>query len=218
MSAFGPKADIGTARKSKHQSMSQRGDTSLLLSLDPLIIALELQAKLLVVDPEIAVGAACYHRGHHLLHFLRHDPNVYLSAAVVAETVQAEPVVQAINKDDVVLEPDIRSPTAATSTAEAATATPKASSSTAKAATAKPAPHPKSAASLCAQAAHTAINASAVSEVRPSLTRTNACTIGDVRPSCAIGDVRLSLTSIGSAAWSTVFASGLLSRVAVRTL
>jgi len=94
--------------------MSQWGETGLLHSLDPLIIGLELQPKLPVIHPKIAVGVVRYRLWHHLLHFLCHDANVCLIAAVVAEAVQAKPVVQVTDKNDVVLEPDIRSPTAAT--------------------------------------------------------------------------------------------------------
>ena len=129
--------------------MSHRGETGLLHSLDPVIIGLELQPKLPVIHPKIAVGVARYRLWHHLLHFLCHDANVYLIAAVVAEAVQAKPVVQVTDKDDVVLEPDIRSPTAATTAAEATTSTTKTTTSTAKTATAKSAaPDPKTA-GLC---------------------------------------------------------------------
>ena len=100
-------------------------------------------------SPKIAVGVARYRLWHHLLHFLCHDANVCLVAAVVAEAVQAEPVGQAINKDDVVLEPDIRALSAATTATEATTSTTKTTTSTAKTATAKSAaPDPKTA-GLC---------------------------------------------------------------------
>jgi hypothetical protein len=138
-----PKADIGTVhpRLIKHQLMSQRGETGLLHSLDPVIIGLELQPKLPVIHPKIAVGIVRYRLWHHLLHFLCHDANVCFIAAVVAEAVQAKPFVQVTDKDDVVLKPDIRSPSAATTAATPATktttSTTKTTTSTAKTATAK---------------------------------------------------------------------------------
>jgi hypothetical protein len=61
--------------------------------MDPLIIALELEAKLVVIDPEIAVASARYRLRHHLLRFLRQDANVCRIAAIVGETVNAKPVV-----------------------------------------------------------------------------------------------------------------------------
>src|SRR2546430_7506963 len=39
----------------------------------PLVVGLELQAELVVEDPQIAVAAAQYRRGHDCLDFLRQD-------------------------------------------------------------------------------------------------------------------------------------------------
>src|SRR5437762_9358331 len=57
---------------------------------DPLVVGLELQAELVVEDPQIAVAAAQYRRGHDCLDFLRHHANISLVATVVAEAVEAE--------------------------------------------------------------------------------------------------------------------------------
>ena len=58
--------------------------------------------------------------GHHGLHLLRHHADIGLVAAVVAEAIEAEAVVEMAEHDDVVLQPDVglvASATTATSTA-----------------------------------------------------------------------------------------------------
>src|SRR5947209_15460621 len=91
----------------------------------PLVVGLELQAELVVEDPQIAVAAAQYRRGHDCLDFLRHHADIGLVAAVVAEAVEAEAVIEVAEKRDVVLEHDVGSPAlaaaaSATTTASAA--------------------------------------------------------------------------------------------------
>src|SRR6266849_1821645 len=76
----------------------------------PLVVALELQAELVVEDMQIAVAAAQYRRGHDCQDFLCHHADIGLVAAVVAEAVEAEAVIEVAEKGDVVLEHDVGSP------------------------------------------------------------------------------------------------------------
>src|SRR5882672_8556976 len=76
----------------------------------PLVVGLELQAELVVEDPQIAVAAAQYRRGHDCLDFLRHHADIGLVAAVVAEAVEAEAVIEVAEKRDVVLKHHVGSP------------------------------------------------------------------------------------------------------------
>ena len=62
------------------------------------------------LDTQIAVAAAQYRRGHDCLDFLRHHADIGLVAAVVAEAVEAEAVIEVAEKEDVVLEHDVGSP------------------------------------------------------------------------------------------------------------
>ena len=73
----------------------------------PLAPALQPQAKLLVIDTQIAVTAADDGLRHHRFHLLRHHAHIYLIAAVVAETVEAESVSEPAEQDNVVLEPNV---------------------------------------------------------------------------------------------------------------
>src|SRR3984893_5392147 len=77
----------------------------------PLVVGLELQAQLVVEDTQIAVAAAQYRRGHDCLDFLRHHADIGLVAAVVAEAVEAEAVIEVAEKRDVVLKHHVGSPT-----------------------------------------------------------------------------------------------------------
>src|SRR5229473_852573 len=70
----------------------------------PLVVGLELQAELVVEGPQIAVAAAQYCRGH------RHHADIGLVAAVVAEAVEAEAVIEVAEKRDVVLKHHVGSP------------------------------------------------------------------------------------------------------------
>src|SRR5215813_739430 len=93
-------------------------------SRQPLFVGLELDAKLVVEDPQIAVAAAHDRFRHHVLHLLRHHADIGPATAVVAETIEAEAVVKMAEQRDVVLERDIRPPSAATTAAATATAKP----------------------------------------------------------------------------------------------
>src|SRR6266700_2192490 len=76
----------------------------------PLVVGLELQAELVVGDTQIAVAAAQYRRGHDCLDFLRHHADIGLVAAVVAEAIEAEAVIEVAEKRDVVLKHHVGSP------------------------------------------------------------------------------------------------------------
>src|SRR5258705_12825612 len=76
----------------------------------PLVVGLELQPELVVEDPQIAVAAAQYRRGHDCLDFLRHHADISLVAAVVAEAVEAEAVIEVAEKRDVGLKHHVGSP------------------------------------------------------------------------------------------------------------
>src|SRR5947207_15927211 len=76
----------------------------------PLVVGLELQAELVVEDPQIAVAAAQYRRGHDCLDFLRHHADIGVVAAVVAEAVEAEAVIEVAEKRDVVLKHHVGPP------------------------------------------------------------------------------------------------------------
>ncbi len=89
---------------------------------DPMAVALDLQTELLVIYLQIAVGAAHDRRRHDLLHVLRHHPDIGPVAAVVAKSIKAKTVIEIAEKGDVVLEPDVRAPSATTTAAAASTA------------------------------------------------------------------------------------------------
>jgi hypothetical protein len=84
------------------------------------VVGLEGQAELVVEDRQIALtitGDGLRHDGFNLL---RHDAHIGFIAAIVAEAVEADAVVQAAEQDDVVLEPDVGSPSATAASAGAA--------------------------------------------------------------------------------------------------
>src|SRR5262249_50675762 len=85
---------------------------------EPLVVGLKLQPELVVEDLEVAVSVAhdCFRHDH--LHFLRHDADISLLAAVVAEAIETKAVLEMAEKDDVVLKRSIGPPaTAASSSA-----------------------------------------------------------------------------------------------------
>src|SRR6476646_2757013 len=93
---------------------------------NPMLVGLEFDAKLLVIDPQVTVLAARNRFRCNGLHFLRHHADIGALAAVVAEAIVAEAVVEMAKQDDVVLERDVRTSAAtaaATATTSAADAT-----------------------------------------------------------------------------------------------
>ncbi len=67
--------------------------------------------------------------GVKLLHLLCHDADIGLVTAVVAEAVKAKTVIEIAEQDDIVLQADVGTPSAAT-TASAASATSMAATAT----------------------------------------------------------------------------------------
>src|SRR5262245_13653155 len=104
----------------------------------PLLVGLELDAEPVIEDPQVAVAAAHDRFRHDALHLLRHHADIGLVAAVVAEAIEAEAVVEPAEQRDVVLERNIRPPstTATTAPAAATTAEPAATAAAETAATA----------------------------------------------------------------------------------
>src|ERR1700722_4807148 len=88
---------------------------------EPVRIAFERHTELVVVHTQIAVAAARDRFRHDLLHLLGHDADIGLVAAVVAEAIEAEAVVEVAEQRDVVLEQDV-GPASATAATAAATA------------------------------------------------------------------------------------------------
>src|SRR5437016_10677047 len=103
---------------------------------EPLIVGLELQAELVIEHPQRAVAAAHDRIGHYSLHFLRHHADIGLVAAIVAEAIEAEAVVEMAKERDVVLEHHVGSPAATTATAAATTTAAATDAATATAAAA----------------------------------------------------------------------------------
>src|SRR5947209_3096489 len=100
----------------------RRAGRNLRAGREPLIVGLELQAELVIEHPQRAVAAAHDRIGHYSLHFLRHHADIGLVAAIVAEAIEAEAVVEMAKERDVVLEHHVGSPAAATAASSTATA------------------------------------------------------------------------------------------------
>src|SRR5262245_4880334 len=82
---------------------------------DPPLVRLQLQAELVIEDHEVAVATLHDRVRHDRLHLLRHDADIGLLAAVIAETIEPKAVVETAEKGDVVLEHNIGAPAAASS-------------------------------------------------------------------------------------------------------
>src|SRR5262245_43408901 len=103
----------------------------------PLLVGLELQAEPVIEDAQVAIATAHDRFRHDVLHFLRHHADIGPGAAVVAEAIEAQAVVEMAEQGDVVLERDIRpASTAATAAAAATTAESTAAATATDAATA----------------------------------------------------------------------------------
>ena len=87
---------------------------------DPLLVALEFHADLVVMDSQVSIAAAHHRCRHDRLDLLRHHPDIELFLAVVGEAVKAKTVVESGQQDDVMLERDVGSPASAASAAAAA--------------------------------------------------------------------------------------------------
>src|SRR5262245_234944 len=94
--------------------------TVLPVQCQPLFPGHEFQPETIIVDPQIPVGAAPDCAGFNLLHLLRHDANIGGAiAALVAEAVEFEAIVEPPQRDDVLLEADVGTTPATAPTASA---------------------------------------------------------------------------------------------------
>ena len=92
---------------------------------EPLGVALEFHADLVVMDSQVSIAAAHHRCRHNRLDLLRHHADIELFLAVVGEAVKAKTIVESAQQDDVMLERDVGPPASAAAPAAAA---PKASS------------------------------------------------------------------------------------------
>jgi hypothetical protein len=128
------RVDISVRNRNADWHLRARGN--------PLLVSLKLDAYLVVEDPQVAIlpPRHCVRLNH--LHILRHHADVSSVAAVIAEAIKADTIAEMTEKNDVMLDRDVRSPsaaaaaTAATAAATAATATSHAATATSHAATA----------------------------------------------------------------------------------
>ena len=95
-----------------------------------MLVGLEPDAEAVIVDAQVAIRTA--HDGVRPddLHFLCHHADIGLVAAVIGKPIETQAVVEASEKDDVVLDRDIGSAPAATTAAAATTATTSATRAT----------------------------------------------------------------------------------------
>src|SRR3954451_18683150 len=98
-----------------------------------MIVCLQVQAKLVVQHEQVTIPTADDRFRHHCLHLLRDHTNIGPVAAIVAEPIEAQAIVEIAEKRDVMFEHDVgpsaaaTSPTSTTASATAAGAHPRAS-------------------------------------------------------------------------------------------
>ena len=71
---------------------------------NPLVVGLQLQTEHIIEDFQIAVAAALHRLRHDRLHLLCNNADIDLVAAIVAEALEVQAVVEMANEGDVVLE------------------------------------------------------------------------------------------------------------------
>src|SRR5216684_947299 len=98
---------------------------------NPRVVGLEGQSELVVEDSQVAIAAAHDRLRHYAAHLLRDHAHIGLVAAVVAEAVEAESVVETAEQHDVVLERDVGSPPASAAAAESSSSSAAATESAA---------------------------------------------------------------------------------------
>jgi hypothetical protein len=160
----------------------------------PLVVALKFHTELIIIDPQIAVAAACHRFWRDLRDLLGDHPDIRRVAAAIAEAIKAEAIAHITEKNDVMFQPDIRTPS--TATAAAASATTAASAATAHCGT-------TAAAGACTHGAASTATAdvcvlSSASTMRRSRARAWSLTAA-VRGSCSLART-VALADIGSAA------------------
>jgi hypothetical protein len=101
---------------------------------EPMPIALEFDAKHLILDAQISISPAPDCLRHDGLHFLCDYADIGCRVAVVTEPIEADPTIELPEQGNVVLESQIGpTPATATSTASSATTKTTASAPTTKA-------------------------------------------------------------------------------------
>jgi hypothetical protein len=90
---------------------------------NPLLVGLKLDAHLVVEDPQVAILTPGDCIRLNRLHILRHNTDISFVAAVIAEAIEANAVGKVTEKNNIVLECDVRSPSTAAATSTAATTT-----------------------------------------------------------------------------------------------
>jgi hypothetical protein len=86
-----------------------------------LVVALKFQPELTVIHPQIAITAASHRFWCDLGDLLGDHPDIGRVAAIIAEAIEAKAIVQIADKNDVMLESDVRTPSAAATAAATAT-------------------------------------------------------------------------------------------------
>jgi hypothetical protein len=92
-----------------------------------LLVSLKLDAELVVEHSQIAILPARDRFRRNGLHFLCDNAYIGALAAVIAEAIKPETISEMAEENDIMLKRDVRSPSAATSTAATTTATAAAS-------------------------------------------------------------------------------------------
>jgi hypothetical protein len=77
---------------------------------DPLVVGLEIKAKFVISDPEVAVFAAHDCGRHYCLNFLSHHAYIHYFVVIVPEAVKTQTVIKMTKKRNVVLKHHIRPP------------------------------------------------------------------------------------------------------------
>jgi hypothetical protein len=98
---------------------NRNADWHLRASGNPLLVSLKLDAYLVVEDPQIAILALRDCVRLNPLHILRHNTDIGFVAAIVAEAIEANAVGKMTEKNDIVLECDVRTPSSAAAGATA---------------------------------------------------------------------------------------------------
>src|SRR5712671_6974103 len=116
--AHTPDSNMGSTRPTG-RSRSANGRHARVRS-DPLIVTLEFHLEQLVAHAQRSVRAAEDGIRSDRVHLLRHDADIGLVTAVVAETVEAETVVEITEQRDVVFDRDVGAASATTASTAAA--------------------------------------------------------------------------------------------------
>jgi hypothetical protein len=79
----------------------------LLCLFGPVIVALQFESNSFVTDPEIPVAPARDRIRPHHLHILRHDADIDLRVAAVAEPIDAEPAAEPADQLDILFQAEV---------------------------------------------------------------------------------------------------------------